>query len=115
MLGVVILLFALGLRKGLLGFIVEAWSKRGVRTPRPLRHRRASIDMLKIENLQQILRRRQRHERRQLAFRRGSLTAVIGPNGAGKTTFFNLITGAFPPDGGRDAARRRRHRRLDRT
>jgi len=32
-LGVVILLFALGLRKGLLGFVVEAWSKRGVRAP----------------------------------------------------------------------------------
>jgi branched-chain amino acid transport system permease protein len=32
-LGVVILLFALGLRKGLLGFVVEAWSKHGVRAP----------------------------------------------------------------------------------
>jgi branched-chain amino acid transport system ATP-binding protein len=36
-----------------------------------------------------------------LRFDEGSLTAVIGPNGAGKTTFFNLITGAFRPDGGR--------------
>jgi branched-chain amino acid transport system ATP-binding protein len=36
-----------------------------------------------------------------LSFATGSLTAIIGPNGAGKTTFFNLITGAFRPDGGR--------------
>ena len=33
--------------------------------------------------------------------RAGELRAVIGPNGAGKTTFFNLLTGALPPTGGR--------------
>lgn len=36
-----------------------------------------------------------------LDFPPGSLTAVIGPNGAGKSTFFNLITGALTPDGGK--------------
>jgi branched-chain amino acid transport system ATP-binding protein len=36
-----------------------------------------------------------------LDFPDGSLTAVIGPNGAGKSTFFNLITGALTPDGGK--------------
>ncbi len=36
-----------------------------------------------------------------LDFADGSLSAIIGPNGAGKTTLFNLITGRFPPDGGR--------------
>jgi branched-chain amino acid transport system ATP-binding protein len=35
-----------------------------------------------------------------LTFPSGSLSAVIGPNGAGKSTFFNLISGAFPPDSG---------------
>jgi branched-chain amino acid transport system ATP-binding protein len=35
-----------------------------------------------------------------LTFPSGSLSAVIGPNGAGKSTFFNLISGAFPPDTG---------------
>jgi len=35
-----------------------------------------------------------------LVFPSGSLSAVIGPNGAGKSTFFNLISGAFPPDSG---------------
>ena len=30
----------------------------------------------------------------------GGIYAVIGPNGAGKTTLFNMIAGAFAPDGG---------------
>ncbi len=29
-----------------------------------------------------------------------AIFAVIGPNGAGKTTLFNMIAGAFAPDGG---------------
>jgi branched-chain amino acid transport system ATP-binding protein len=36
-----------------------------------------------------------------LAVEAGALHSVIGPNGAGKTTFFNLLTGQFPPTGGR--------------
>jgi branched-chain amino acid transport system ATP-binding protein len=36
-----------------------------------------------------------------LSFAAGSLTAIIGPNGAGKSTFFNLISGAIVPDGGK--------------
>ncbi|MEY2617608.1 MAG: hypothetical protein RL522_610 [Pseudomonadota bacterium] len=31
----------------------------------------------------------------------GRITGLIGPNGAGKTTLFNLIAGAYRPDGGR--------------
>jgi branched-chain amino acid transport system ATP-binding protein len=31
---------------------------------------------------------------------RGKIVGVIGPNGAGKTTLFNVITGAYRPDGG---------------
>lgn len=31
----------------------------------------------------------------------GSVTGLIGPNGAGKSTFVNLITGYYPPSGGR--------------
>jgi branched-chain amino acid transport system ATP-binding protein len=34
-------------------------------------------------------------------FARNRLAAIIGPNGAGKSTFFNVISGAFPPSGGR--------------
>ncbi len=30
----------------------------------------------------------------------GEIFAVIGPNGAGKTTLFNMIAGAFAPNGG---------------
>ena len=35
------------------------------------------------------------------AVEQGSITGLIGPNGAGKTTLFNVIAGAFPPNGGR--------------
>jgi branched-chain amino acid transport system ATP-binding protein len=30
----------------------------------------------------------------------GEIVGLIGPNGAGKTTLFNVVAGAFPPDGG---------------
>lgn len=33
--------------------------------------------------------------------RAGMIMGLIGPNGAGKTTLFNVITGAYLPDGGR--------------
>ncbi len=36
-----------------------------------------------------------------IAVREGEILSVIGPNGAGKTTFFNAVTGAYPPTGGR--------------
>lgn len=29
------------------------------------------------------------------------IVGLIGPNGAGKTTVFNLLTGVYPPSGGR--------------
>jgi branched-chain amino acid transport system ATP-binding protein len=31
----------------------------------------------------------------------GEIVGLIGPNGAGKTTVFNLITGVYPPTGGK--------------
>jgi len=36
-----------------------------------------------------------------IAVREGEILSVIGPNGAGKTTFFNAVTGAYTPTGGR--------------
>jgi len=30
----------------------------------------------------------------------GAIVALIGPNGAGKTTIFNMVAGAYRPDGG---------------
>ncbi|RME36511.1 MAG: ABC transporter ATP-binding protein [Thermoflexia bacterium] len=31
----------------------------------------------------------------------GQILGLIGPNGAGKTTMFNVISGVYPPEGGR--------------
>lgn len=36
-----------------------------------------------------------------IVVREGEILSIIGPNGAGKTTFFNAVTGAYPPTGGR--------------
>jgi branched-chain amino acid transport system ATP-binding protein len=36
-----------------------------------------------------------------IAVREGEILSIIGPNGAGKTTFFNAVTGAYAPTGGR--------------
>ena len=35
-----------------------------------------------------------------LAVEAGSITGLIGPNGAGKTSLFNMVSGAWPTDGG---------------
>ena len=35
------------------------------------------------------------------AVRPGEIYGIIGPNGSGKTTYFNLLSGFFPPTGGR--------------
>jgi len=35
------------------------------------------------------------------SIRHGEVTGIIGPNGSGKTTLFNLLSGFFPPTGGR--------------
>jgi branched-chain amino acid transport system ATP-binding protein len=36
-----------------------------------------------------------------MAVNKGEIVGLIGPNGAGKSTVFNLVTGVFPPTGGK--------------
>jgi branched-chain amino acid transport system ATP-binding protein len=36
-----------------------------------------------------------------LSVEKGEIVGIIGPNGAGKTTLFNMISGFFPPTGGK--------------
>ena len=36
-----------------------------------------------------------------LQLEEGQVVALIGPNGAGKSTVFNVITGIYPPTGGK--------------
>lgn len=37
-----------------------------------------------------------------LSIEQGQLYGLIGPNGAGKTTVFNMLTGVYKPNGGKD-------------
>ncbi len=100
-LGIVILFFALGMRKGVLGFALDAWRKRAA-TLRAGRRGRSGkeLTMLSVENLRKSFGGVGAMNGVSLHFGEGSLSAIIGPNGAGKTTLFNLITGAFAPDAG---------------
>ena len=41
-----------------------------------------------------------------IGIEQNSISSIIGPNGAGKTTFFNLLTGIYKPDIGRDQFQR---------
>ncbi|MCL6638820.1 MAG: ABC transporter ATP-binding protein [Firmicutes bacterium] len=40
-------------------------------------------------------------DRVSLTVEEGRINALIGPNGAGKSTVFNVVTGIYPPTGGR--------------
>ena len=106
-LGIVILAFALGLRRGVLDFLKFAFPGRAQMK-------------LEIRNLTKAFGGVRAIDDVSLDFPSGSLSAVIGPNGAGKSTFFNLISGAFPPDAGevlldgQDIVRRSKAERMQR-
>ena len=86
-LGIVILIAILGLRRGVLDFLKFSFS-------------RTRAMKLEIKNLTKAFGGVRAIDDVSLDFPSGSLSAVIGPNGAGKSTFFNLISGAFPADSG---------------
>jgi branched-chain amino acid transport system ATP-binding protein len=56
--------------------------------------------LLKVDAISKRFRGLVAVDRLSFEAREGEIFAVIGPNGAGKTTLFNLIAGAFAPDGG---------------
>jgi branched-chain amino acid transport system ATP-binding protein len=58
-------------------------------------------EVLQIQDLQKIFGGLRAIDGLSFTVREGQIKSVIGPNGAGKTTLFNLITGVFPPTGGR--------------
>jgi branched-chain amino acid transport system ATP-binding protein len=56
--------------------------------------------LLSVDNVSKRFRGLVAVDRVSFTVEEGSIFAVIGPNGAGKTTLFNMIAGAFAPDGG---------------
>ena len=57
--------------------------------------------ILEVEDVTQRFGKFVALDRVSATFEAGKLTAIIGPNGAGKSTFFNVVSGAFAPTGGR--------------
>ncbi len=118
-LGIVILILVLGLRKGPLDLIAERLENRRQAAAQAVRDAADAganrqpeewFLMLKLENLKKSFGGVAATRDVTLDFADGSLTAVIGPNGAGKTTLFNLITGRFPIDSWPHSAGRREYR-----
>jgi ABC-type multidrug transport system fused ATPase/permease subunit len=101
-LGIVILAFALGLRRGVLD------------SPR-IGLARTLAMKLEIRNFIKAFGGPRAIDDVPLDFPSGSLSAMIGPNGAGKSTFFNIISGPFRPDSGEVLLDRRDIIRLSRS
>jgi branched-chain amino acid transport system ATP-binding protein len=57
--------------------------------------------VLEVEEVSKSFGALQALRRVSFSVRAGEIFAVIGPNGAGKSTLFNVISGLYPPDGGR--------------
>ena len=56
--------------------------------------------MLALQNISKSFRGLRAVQDVSFAVPQGEIVGLIGPNGAGKTTIFNMIAGAFTPDGG---------------
>ena len=59
-----------------------------------------SEPLLKVSGIDKSFRGLRAVARVSFSVEPGRIVALIGPNGAGKTTCFNVIAGAFAPDGG---------------
>lgn len=57
--------------------------------------------LLEVTNLSKSFGKLQAVADLDLSITKGEIHGLIGPNGAGKTTVFNLLTGFYPPTGGK--------------
>ena len=111
-LGIVILFFALGMRKGRPRIRARLPGASGAATFRARVRGRGGKELTYAGSVQTCATLSGAFGATNgvsLHFGAGSLSAIIGPNGAGKTTFFILVTGGVPADAGH-RARQRRHR-----
>ncbi len=58
-------------------------------------------DVLKVESLVKVYRKKRVVDDVSLFVRQGEVVGLLGPNGAGKTTTFYMVIGQIQPDGGR--------------
>jgi len=60
-----------------------------------------SPDILEVDGLTKMFGGVKAQDNISFSIEPGIVCGLIGPNGAGKTTLFNMITGIYPPDGGK--------------
>jgi ABC-type branched-subunit amino acid transport system ATPase component/ABC-type branched-subunit amino acid transport system permease subunit len=75
--------------------------ERDARTPRPRRTLAPGEPLAALHNVSRSFGGVAALQGVDLVVRRGTVHALIGPNGSGKSTLVNVVTGVYPPSGGR--------------